>query len=294
MGCAFDLLENQSPMMVHPDIGPIGHSHVVLLSPRHALEVIKMILHHRTTRGTNMNQRTSDVDQNTTSGSSRSHCGVMLHLLRVQNKLSTSKGIVEPVVTGTTIHVVDLSGAERPKKVGAGDKMSTDSGAMAYWKATTGRGEITAQEEGIIINYELFEFCREVKLATLLHKKRKPYNAPKQNSTQLTKYLGRCLDGRASLSMIVCLSQAPQCGWETWFSLQYGKDLASLQAPVRKAQEQSLHSALHDAESQVTSTHDDLSKSQLGSKYRWRREVAHREAKERARLLRLLATKSNS
>ena len=213
---AYDLLQSQNPIMIHPDIGPIGHSHIVLQSPGHAMQVLKRILAHRTTRGTNMNKRSSNVDAAATSGSSRSHCGVMIHLLRTQSGVPTPDGMpAERIVSGTTIHVVDLSGAERPKKVGVGDDISTESGALAYWKAATGRGEITAAEEGMVINYELFEFCREVKLATLLHKKRKPYNAPKQNSTLLSKYLGRCLDGRAYLSMIVCLSQAPQNGWET-------------------------------------------------------------------------------
>ena len=36
------------------------------------------------------------------------------------------------------------------------------------------------------------------------------------------------------MNMMVTLSQAPQNGWETWFSLQYGTNLSKLQAHVRK------------------------------------------------------------
>ena len=80
----------------------------------------------------------------------------------------------------------------------------------------------------------------------------------------------------------------------SWFSLQYGKDLASLRAPVRKAKTQPFEKSLREAESQAKSTKDDISKSQVGSKYRWRREVAHADAQEKLRLLQLLETKWNS
>lgn len=46
--------------------------------------------------------------------------------------------------------------------------------------------------------------------------------------------IGRCLVGQCWMNAIICLSQSPQNGWETWFSCRYGDDLAKLQAPVRK------------------------------------------------------------
>mmetsp|Transcript_21037 Transcript_21037/g.25502 ORF Transcript_21037/g.25502 Transcript_21037/m.25502 type:complete len:95 (+) Transcript_21037:261-545(+) len=35
--------------------------------------------------------------------------------------------------------------------------------------------------------------------------------------------------------MIVCLSQAPQNGWETWFSLDYGTKFSKMTSKVRRA-----------------------------------------------------------
>jgi hypothetical protein len=34
------------------------------------------------------------------------------------------------------------------------------------------------------------------------------------------------------MNAMVCLSQAPQNGWETWFSLNYGTSLSKLQVKV--------------------------------------------------------------
>jgi hypothetical protein len=43
----------------------------------------------------------------------------------------------------------------------------------------------------------------------------------------------RMCAGTAMAHMCVCVSPAGQNGWETWFSLQYGTDLAGLRAPIK-------------------------------------------------------------
>merc|ERR1719160_1353649 len=54
----------------------------------------------------------------------------------------------------------------------------------------------------------------------------------------ILRYIGRCLTGQAYLTAIVCISQSPQNGWETWFSCGYGQGLAKLQAPLKKVKPQ--------------------------------------------------------
>lgn len=50
------------------------------------------------------------------------------------------------------------------------------------------------------------------------------------------------------MTMMVCLSQAPQNGWETWFSLQYGTGLANLCTNIDKIQPKSIKTALKEAQ----------------------------------------------
>ena len=40
--------------------------------------------------------------------------------------------------------------------------------------------------------------------------------------------------GDALMTMIINLSQAPCNGWETWFSLNYGRNLSKLEINVKK------------------------------------------------------------
>merc|ERR1712228_464982 len=89
--------------------------------------------------------------------------------------------------------------------------------------------------EGSCINFELSAIKSEITKATEQNQKKKmKYVNNCFPGTALTRYIGRCLVGQSWLSAIVCLSQSPQNGWETWFSCEYGEGLAKLQAPVRK------------------------------------------------------------
>ena len=85
-----------------------------------------------------------------------------------------------------------------------------------------------------IINFELFLLGSEVVKASECHRKAKKYLAPKACVTPTITFLSAIFDGKARLAMCVTLSPAGRNAWETWFSLQYGADLARLHAPRRK------------------------------------------------------------
>merc|ERR1711933_466870 len=89
--------------------------------------------------------------------------------------------------------------------------------------------------EGAVINGELSAIKSEIAKATEQNQKKKKYQNNCWPTTALTRYIGRCLVGQSWLTAIVCLSQSPQNGWETWFSCEYGEGLAKLLAPVRKS-----------------------------------------------------------
>ena len=86
--------------------------------------------------------------------------------------------------------------------------------------------------QALVINMELHGVGAEVLKATDCHLKGRPYLPPKQLVTPAVKFLAACFDGTAMCHMMVCVSSAGQNGWETWFSLQYGTDLAGLRAPI--------------------------------------------------------------
>merc|ERR550514_1300792 len=69
-----------------------------------------------------------------------------------------------------------------------------------------------------MINYELAEMRTQIQFAGEAHAKNKPYSPPRQLATQVVRFILGMLDGSARTGMIVTLSQAPQNGWETWFS----------------------------------------------------------------------------
>jgi hypothetical protein len=171
-------------------------------------------------------------------GSSRSHCALILTLMQLDKRSGE--------YVKTTFTLVDLAGAERPDKVGAG-RQSTNGGAVMLVMAACNGGDYLNKNKASalctqahMINYELFEIGKEVLLAAGKHRSRQKYSPPTQNTPPTIKFIGACLDGTALMSMVVCLSQAPQNGWETWFSLKYGTDLSKLASPVKDQQGQDI------------------------------------------------------
>jgi len=134
-------------------------------------------------------------------------------------------------VCETTFTLVDLAGAERPSKV-AGSY--TPSPEMMIWESESSGKAVqdSLEAQTLMINYELFLLGREVLTATEKHRRGRSYAPPRQATTPFIRFMGACLDGSCRTAMIVTLSQAPQNGWETWFSLQYGTDLSKLRVPL--------------------------------------------------------------
>merc|ERR1712050_93946 len=121
----------------------------------------------------------------------------------------------------------DMAGAERPSSTGT-EHENAIKAVTDYWRGA----EITVGGQGFIVNYELSGLRTAVVQATAQHRKRKPLVIPKSLGTSFTEYASGCFSGSALLAMIVTLSPAPSCGWETWFSCTYGEDLSKLRAPV--------------------------------------------------------------
>merc|ERR1712039_151419 len=98
------------------------------------------------------------------------------------------------------------------------------------------------------MGYELTLMATEVQTATDCHQKKRRYVKPnKALSTDTIRFFGRALDGYCHLAMMVCISQAPQNGWETWFSCTYGERLAKLQAPLKKMKLKDIDKELKEA-----------------------------------------------
>lgn len=85
-----------------------------------------------------------------------------------------------------------------------------------------------------MVNFELSTLQTQLMQAGEQNQTKKKFKNAGHPSIPVIRYIGRCLTGQAWLTALVCLSQSPQNGWETWFSCEYGKALAKLQAPVRK------------------------------------------------------------
>ena len=60
------------------------------------------------------------------------------------------------------------------------------------------------------------------------------------------------------LAMIVTLSPARSCGWETWFSCTYGEDLQKLRCPVQPVVPKDLPRLLMAAQAAVTKSEAEL------------------------------------
>merc|ERR1712087_973888 len=106
---------------------------------------------------------------------------------------------------------------------------------------------VTVGGQGFIVNFELSGLRTAVVQATEQHRKRKPLVIPKGLGTSFVEYASRCFSGTALLAMIVTLSPAPSCGWETWFSCTYGEDLRKLRAPVVPQRPRPIEKVLEEA-----------------------------------------------
>ncbi|EOD38045.1 hypothetical protein EMIHUDRAFT_97942 [Emiliania huxleyi CCMP1516] len=234
LGECFDLLSSSragnSPVQIEAQSHmPAGESCVPLERPADLAPFFEKVIANRTARSTNFNHASAEH-----SGSSRSHAALTLTLATLDE---ASRDYCQ-----TTFTLVDLAGAERPDKVKADVKGGRTDLAPEFLPSllhARDAGKLSQQEveqaipigfQTKMINFELFSLCSEVLKASECHRKGRPFKLTPM-STPTIKFLSAILDGRARLAMCVTLSPAGRNAWETWFSLQYGADLAKLHAP---------------------------------------------------------------
>merc|ERR1740129_2659421 len=86
-----------------------------------------------------------------------------------------------------------------------------------------------------------------------------------------TSFFGGALAGEARLDALVCLSQSPQNGWETWFSTaKYGAQLSQLKTRVKAVRSAPMAKVLVQAEKDLTEAEEALATtpdSASGRKY---------------------------
>jgi len=156
--------------------------------------------------------------------SSRSHCAFILSLHQLSADGNYHK---------TSFSMIDMAGSERHSKTG-GERMSdVEAGqecAKMMMEGTPERTSIGAQ--GTMINIELSLLATEILKASDMHKKGIPYKAQKELSTAASFYFCACCDGRARIGACVTISQSPQHGFESWFSLRYAEQLAACRVPL--------------------------------------------------------------
>jgi len=223
MGEMYDLLNDKMPLAWMPDGAPVGKQSVEIKKVSDLAAFLDTVAANRTMSGTKMN-----------SGSSRSHCALTLTLAECGADPEKDD---DWFYLSRSLTLLDMAGSERPDKAGTervgGNKFIDLLYGMAQGKKLT-KAEQQGME-GSCINFELSAIKSEIVKATEQNQKKKKYQNNCFPGTALTRYIGRCLVGQSWLTAIVCLSQSPQNGWETWFSCEYGEGLAKLQAPVRKS-----------------------------------------------------------
>merc|ERR1719359_2424620 len=84
--------------------------------------------------------------------------------------------------------------------------------------------------------------------------------------TPAMQTIASCFDGRALLGMIVCMSQSPQHGSETWFSCEMGERLAALKSPVQPRKIEKIDKVIKDREKKLEKAEKSL-KDKPGNKY---------------------------
>merc|ERR1712139_252022 len=187
-----------------------------------------------------------------------------------------------------------MAGSERTSKTGA-DAIAPTMIAprIASGKPLTKEEQMGA--EGGLINFELSLFATEVQTATDAHLAKRRYVKPRgQTTTDTMRFLGRSLDGYCILAMMVCISQAPQNGWETWYSCTYGERLAHLKSPLKKMKLKDLKKELKDAQANAKKTAKEVEntpKTGSGAKWLPLREGAARSAAEYLEIMQWLAAK---
>merc|ERR1719159_2421532 len=230
---AFDLLNNQAPVYID-DGNPVGLVERECKTSKEMCEFLKEVYGNRHVRKTAMNE-----------GSSRSHTALILKCYFCDSKdgdCVTSK-----------FTLFDLAGAERTGKTGGKQMSPQDAMAAVYKGKDPGVGG-----EGAIINWDLTSLMNEVQKATDAAQKKRPYKCGTAMMTPAMQTICSCFDGRALLGMVVCASQAPQHGSETWFSMTMGEKLATLKSPVQARKIEKIEKIIKDRQDRLQKAEKSL------------------------------------
>ncbi len=218
---SYDLLQDGSkvPCVLDPiTYEPIGQSQIEMSNMDDVFQLIERIHMNRTTAGTKMND-----------SSSRGHCALILTLYQVDHQSEKKELVI------TKWHIIDLAGAERPEKAGV-DRLSGSEAMMEIYFSYKNEGqEINPGAQSTLINFELSGLMGEIQRAKENYISGRKHAPPRQVTTPTLQYLSSCFNGKTLLTMVICLSQAPQHGWETWFSLEkFGVGMSKLQTPLSR------------------------------------------------------------
>lgn len=221
LGMAFDLLYEKVPVMIGPDSKPVGANYMVIEKVSDLKAFIEQVYNNRTVASTAMNK-----------GSSRSHCGLILTLHQAGDDAdgSVTGSPITDAYSSTSFTLFDLAGSERVGKTGGKRMNAMEAIGTIQCGKPLPKDQITGAQ-GTIINYELSMLSTEVIKAADCYTNKKKYAKPKTLVTDTVKVVGGVLDGHAVCGMIICISQAPSNGWETWFSCEMAEQLAKLKAP---------------------------------------------------------------
>lgn len=261
IGQSFDLLGDKVTVELDLAGEPIGLREERIEKVSDLVPFLDRVNSSRTMASTRMNE-----------GSSRSHCALILTLYATDHKKNE--------LNRTTFTVVDLAGSERASKTG-GEVIAPHAILGLLRQAKITQAQRTGMEGGMI-NFELSLLATEVEKATDCHQRKRRYVQPRGSTTTETlKFLGRSLSGECLMCMIVCISQAAQNGWETWFSCGYGESLAKLKAPLKKQKILKMDKAVTAAEKALAKKTKEVEDTRRGGAGR-QKFVPIREAHQRA------------
>lgn len=222
----------------------LGNTYTKCDSPAILKEFIERVYGNRKVVATKMND-----------GSSRSHCAMILTLLTLDGGTRTFRQ--------TSFSIVDLAGAERPEKA-LGTRITKEEAVLEMFKYMRNPSEdMSPNLQGYLINFELSNLLTEVVGATTCHKQGRKYTPGwGMNGQGAMSFFGGALAGESRLGALICLSQSPQNGWETWFSIaQYGRQLADLRTRLKSAPVVKMDAALKEAAKAAVEAADGLAKT---------------------------------
>lgn len=219
----------------------LGNTYMPCDSPAILKEFLERVYGNRKVASTKMND-----------GSSRSHCVITLTLLTHDTAARTFKQ--------TTFSIVDLAGAERPEKA-LGTRITKDKAVLelCMYMRDPINNDLSREAQGYLINFELTGLLSTVVAASDLAKAGKQYPSGRDFGGSALNCFGGAISGESRIGALICLSQSPQNGWETWFSIaQYGRQLAKLKTRVIPVRTVPMDKALKEAEAEAKQAASDL------------------------------------